>query len=715
VWNSGSSLGIHIEPGIGDATAGIVYSGAIGNFHSTSASAGDFNHNGTVDAADYVIWRKGASPNPNSPTDYNTWRSTFGQTGGGSGTTNNVGVMKRGYGTLTLSGANTYSGQLKVNDEGGTLRLTSVQTNAGQSMALPAVYIGNALNTTPTILKVLTNNALPANSLIRFGSGVNGGINPIFRLHDEDPVDFQAPGSGSFNQTVRGFSGGNGLVQVGVGTLTIDTPASESYSFSGTLRTDFDANTLAFGTVIKTGAGEQDFNQINDRMFGQFILQQGTVGIGDAQIFGPSNTGPYGLNHSVLYPRLEIDGGALKNIAGTLNMSVPLVFIGGSFDFDSGNGNTQFLGSSANPTVTTLTVNNPTINVTTTGTTALIFAHQIQDDGTPRGFTKSGPGLLTLGGHDNSYGGDTVLQQGTLRLSNNVTASTDTGGEVPTLGNQTSPGTLVLAGGKLDFNGKIGTIFADAYSGTPYNGTRTNIESNPISVTASSIIAYASSATGITDDVNFVFTSNSVAWTSGTLTFQNNNANSTGDIFKPTFSGSGFNYGGPVALTNNTNGGKTVLVSNNTSGTQTWSGVISGDGGFLRDGTGTTLLSGINNYTGDTTVLAGTLSITHSYLADAADVYLTTGATMNLNFAGTDTIDQLFFDNSSQVTGTWGAIGSSATHQSSFFTGSGILMVSAMGSGSSLLNGTSAVPEPATVSLLLFAAGAALVCGRRKR
>jgi formylglycine-generating enzyme required for sulfatase activity len=40
---------------------------------------GDFNHNGIVDAADYVIWRK----NPGgtyTPDDYNTWQANFGAT-----------------------------------------------------------------------------------------------------------------------------------------------------------------------------------------------------------------------------------------------------------------------------------------------------------------------------------------------------------------------------------------------------------------------------------------------------------------------------------------------------------------------------------------------------------------------------------------------------------------------------------------------------------
>jgi hypothetical protein len=41
---------------------------------------GDYNGNGTVDAADYVVWRKTDSANP---AGYNTWRANFGRTAGG--------------------------------------------------------------------------------------------------------------------------------------------------------------------------------------------------------------------------------------------------------------------------------------------------------------------------------------------------------------------------------------------------------------------------------------------------------------------------------------------------------------------------------------------------------------------------------------------------------------------------------------------------------
>jgi autotransporter-associated beta strand protein len=51
---------------------------------TTSALPGDFNLDGKVDAADYVLWRK--DPNAFLPATYDTWRSNFGNPpGAGSG------------------------------------------------------------------------------------------------------------------------------------------------------------------------------------------------------------------------------------------------------------------------------------------------------------------------------------------------------------------------------------------------------------------------------------------------------------------------------------------------------------------------------------------------------------------------------------------------------------------------------------------------------
>jgi PEP-CTERM motif-containing protein len=51
---------------------------------------GDYNNNGVVDAADYVLWRKGGplanDPSPGvQPSDYNQWRAAFGNASGPTG------------------------------------------------------------------------------------------------------------------------------------------------------------------------------------------------------------------------------------------------------------------------------------------------------------------------------------------------------------------------------------------------------------------------------------------------------------------------------------------------------------------------------------------------------------------------------------------------------------------------------------------------------
>jgi hypothetical protein len=59
---------------------------------SVGGVLGDYNHNGIVDAADYVVWRKGLGTTY-TQADYNIWRAHFGQTAGsGSGAIANAAV-----------------------------------------------------------------------------------------------------------------------------------------------------------------------------------------------------------------------------------------------------------------------------------------------------------------------------------------------------------------------------------------------------------------------------------------------------------------------------------------------------------------------------------------------------------------------------------------------------------------------------------------------
>jgi len=43
---------------------------------------GDYNNDGTVDAADYVLWRKNPAAFGGDPAGFNTWVANFGGTGG---------------------------------------------------------------------------------------------------------------------------------------------------------------------------------------------------------------------------------------------------------------------------------------------------------------------------------------------------------------------------------------------------------------------------------------------------------------------------------------------------------------------------------------------------------------------------------------------------------------------------------------------------------
>jgi autotransporter-associated beta strand protein len=128
---------------------------------------------------------------------------------------------------------------------------------------------------------------------------------------------------------------------------------------------------------------------------------------------------------------------------------------------------------------------------------------------------------------------------------------------------------------------------------------------------------------------------------------------------------------------------------------------VTGTGSLIKQGTGTlTLSSGLNSYTGATTVETGTLSISDDYLYDSANVYIGSGGIFDLNFVGTDEVGGVFLNNVAQTPGLYiGALFSGADVETSLITGTGLLLVG--------------VPEPgAAVSLL---GGLGILLGLRRR
>jgi autotransporter-associated beta strand protein len=102
--------------------------------------------------------------------------------------------------------------------------------------------------------------------------------------------------------------------------------------------------------------------------------------------------------------------------------------------------------------------------------------------------------------------------------------------------------------------------------------------------------------------------------------------------------------------------------------------IMTGPGGLTKKGLGTLTVNNIQAYTGDTKVQEGTLQLTQPYLADNGDVYLTTGAVLDLVHGVIDTIGTLYIDGVPQQGGTYGGLGSGAdTELDGLITGAGVL------------------------------------------
>jgi fibronectin-binding autotransporter adhesin len=141
--------------------------------------------------------------------------------------------------------------------------------------------------------------------------------------------------------------------------------------------------------------------------------------------------------------------------------------------------------------------------------------------------------------------------------------------------------------------------------------------------------------------------------------------------------GSGGIYPGNIT---NTDGSPNDFVFNSTADT-TISGVISGNMALTKDGAGTLSITGSASQTGGTNVDAGTLSLgdgtNNSNLSGLATLSVATGATLDLNYAGSNAVLALNLEGSPAALGTWGRIGSiaglGADFESSLITGDGLI------------------------------------------
>jgi len=254
-------------------------------------------------------------------------------------------------------------------------------------------------------------------------------------------------------------------------------------------------------------------------------------------------------------------------------------------------------------------------------------------------WSKAGPGTLRLTNAANTNTGNTSINEGTLRLTGTAKLYSNLGWQSRTVSVNNG---AILEVDRWDGNGSLGQLDYSSGNLVINGGTvRFTGNSNQTAEGQGFTIGAAGATLQSNAPANQTWNINLDArWWAGSYV-----------IASPS--------GGTLNLTGTGNG----LISK----------VIPGSGGITKAGTGTWSLTNTNTYTGDTTVNSGILSLGNGTsptgLANTANVLVASGAKLNLNFSGTDTINQLWLG------GTRMAAGIYSSNNSSFITGTGTLTV----------------------------------------
>ncbi len=487
----------------------------------------------------------------------------FGSLISGTGT-----FTQMGAGTATLTGNNTYTGATRV--AAGSLYINGNQTAA---TGMTTVASGATLGGTGTIGGDVTvadggilapgSSANAAGTLnIRRNLLLSGGSILNYNLGQADVV------GGQYNDLTT--VGGN-LTLDGTLNVSTTTPGGSFgagvyriISYSGTL-TD---NGLALGT-LPAGAIATVQTSVNGQV--NLVNTLANMRFWDGAAAGNANNGAVNGGAGIW----NSGAGANSNwttISGTTNEVYSpgfAVFQGtpGTVTVDNSLGGVTSAGMQF--ATNGYTVNGNAIDLVETTTGAGSATIRVGDGTTAgsgyvgtigsvlqgsTGITKTDMGTLVLAGN-NTYTGGTTISAGTLQLGNGGTSGSVAGN--------------ILNNSTLAFNRSDTANYAGVISG---NGAVQQVGLGTTALTGTNTYS------GITTILN------------GTL--QVGNGGTTGTL------GSG-------TVTVTTPG----TLAFNRSDTNTYGGVVSGTGKLAQNGSGTTVLTGANTYTGDTIINAGTLQV----------------------------------------------------------------------------------------------------------
>ena len=637
---SGSQPGV-ILMGIGNATVNL-NSGTLDAYAFQSAGANDvINFNGGTLVAQgsptYFLGNNGASGA--APTAAGIYTTRI-QSGGAIINSNGFaiglptalvfdpaatggGLTKGGNGTLTLSGANTYTGATTVN--GGRLQLDGLAASGTLTTGGVTVGSGGTLGFTTGAVSTLdlTGKSLTlGGGTVAFDIGASG-VNDSITVND---FTLTANSTFSLNPVGAVNNGASYTLLTSANPIT-----ANGFTLAGqTIGKLTLAPTLNTNTVTVT-----------------FALFEGIWNQSGGGLWSNGDPGATGGNGSNYKPTVAGDAvlfGSAISAAATVTVDSPVSV--GYMVFD--NLNTYTIGTSGS---SNLTLDNGASNAfVTVNSGSHVIAENVVLASNTLVLPASGT-MLTVGGALSGAGGLLLNDAGTLVLSgaNSSTGATTIGAGVLRADSASALGTggnITFAGGKLQYTAtSAGSNWASRFRNS---ASAITLDTNGQTVVLAGIIDNTNSG-GLTKiGTGTLGLSGANTYTGATTisggTLEADNASALGNGGNITFAGGNLQYTANSASTNWAsrfkNSASAIPLDTNGQ-TVALAGVIdnTNSGGLTKLGTGTLTLAGANTYTGATTLNGGTLLMSGGgTISNSSGIAVNNGAT--LTFARSDTWGQ---------------------------------------------------------------------------
>ena len=416
------------------------------------------------------------------------------------------GLTKVGNGTLTLSGANSYTGATAINQGairatiagalGGTATNTVVADGAAFELAggfslsaEPITVSGAGISSGGVIRNISGSNTITGVITLAANSRINSDADfLVFNPSgDVDAItgnfNLSLGGAGNFIFSDRIAIGTGVLTKEGAGALTILSPATHSGGTilsAGTIRLGSTTNNaLGTGTVALNG-GILSGNNTVERTLTNSVTIGGNVGFGDGVatgaivLSGPVNLGSairtLDVSNTTTLSGAVGSGGITKAGAGTLNLSGNNTYDGGT-TLNAGVLRIRSTTGAGTGTITQLNGSSQ-LDIDVAGTVAndldvylvdFLQSAELSGDITVNG-TIFDAGLNVRGtnsGLISGTGGLTKTGLGTVILSGNNTYSGATavnGGRLIVNGSQSSSAVTVNSAGSLGGTGTVGGL-----------------------------------------------------------------------------------------------------------------------------------------------------------------------------------------------------------------------------------------------------------------